>query len=226
MTDPAKAHSHTSGDDQDATAFWEERYGRSGDIWSGNPNRVLVDEASELPVGRALDLGCGEGADSLWLARRGWAVTGLDISETALSRAKQHAGGEKVDITWLRADLATWQPDHDYEFVSACFLQSPVEFSREEVLRRASRAIVPGGSLLVVSHAAPPPWADPAQFETHHRGSASSIFLPAERVLTDLRLDGGWTVRVCEDRSRPAVGPDGEESELIDSVVRVQRHPR
>ncbi|MCS5718053.1 class I SAM-dependent methyltransferase [Herbiconiux sp. CPCC 205763] len=147
----------------DATAFWEGRYREREQIWSGRANRALVDVVDQLavPPGRALDLGSGEGADSIWLAEHGWQVTGVDISGTALSRAGVHASDRGVAdrITWLQADLASWTPPAEYDLVSACFLHSPVAFPREEVLRHAAGAVAAGGYLLVVGHAGFPPWS-------------------------------------------------------------------
>jgi hypothetical protein len=57
------------GDDMDAPS-WDEMYRSRDQVFSGNPNAVLVTEVSGLPPGRALDVGCG--ADALWLAGRGW----------------------------------------------------------------------------------------------------------------------------------------------------------
>lgn len=65
------------------TQHWDEMYRSRSQVFSGAPNGVLVAEITDLPPGRALDVGCGEGADALWLARRGWQVTAVDISETA-----------------------------------------------------------------------------------------------------------------------------------------------
>jgi SAM-dependent methyltransferase len=99
--------------------FWDERYGGSEKLFSGNPNGVLVTEVADLPPGHALDVGCGEGGDALWLARRGWRVTAVDISRVALDRAAA-AGAEMADrIAWARADLAiTPPPAGSFDLVS------------------------------------------------------------------------------------------------------------
>src|SRR5258705_2397341 len=71
-------------------AEWDARYSeRDGTMWSGRPNGRLVAEADGLTPGRALDVGCGEGADAIWLARRGWTVTAIDISHVAVSPARE-----------------------------------------------------------------------------------------------------------------------------------------
>lgn len=258
MSNPQHSHPDTDSGaagsgatDSEATMFWEGRYGEREGIWSGKPNHGLITEAAGLHPGRALDLGCGEGADSIWLADEGWSVTGVDISTTALQRAQRHAeAAGHLDIAWQQADLAQWQPAGEYDLVSAQFLQSPVDFPREQVLRTAAAAVATGGSLLVVSHAAAPPWADVAksaddetaddeaahgeaadgeevdagQGPTHGHHHGPSMFLPAAQVLEALQLSpDSWIVQVCLDRARPATGPDGQSGELLDSVVRVQR---
>ncbi len=92
-------------------AFREDLYRARSAIWSGKPNAQLVAEVSDLPAGTALDVGCGEGADALWLATRGWQVTAVDISTTAIERARSHAlrvGAEVAGrITWVHADLTS-----------------------------------------------------------------------------------------------------------------------
>ena len=92
--------------------FWNSFYAEHDQIWSGRPNVVLVDEVSDLPSGRALDLGCGEGADAIWLAQQGWTVTAADISSVALGRAAQHAKDAGVDgrIDWQQHDNRTAYP--------------------------------------------------------------------------------------------------------------------
>src|SRR5882724_9759517 len=78
--------------------YWEGRYQEHDHIWSGKPNALLVREVAALPPGAALDLGCGEGGDAIWLAQQGWRVTAVDISATALRRGADHAVG--LDIVW------------------------------------------------------------------------------------------------------------------------------
>jgi 2-polyprenyl-3-methyl-5-hydroxy-6-metoxy-1,4-benzoquinol methylase len=208
--------------DGDRAAFWNSRYAERDQIWSGEPNQALVLAAESLPPGRALDLGCGEGADAVWLAERGWEVTAVDISATAVTRAKAVADGRGMkedQITWLVEDLATWEPTGPYQLVSACFFHSPVEFPRATVLQRAAATVAPGGDLLIVGHAEPPPWAD-THSHAHHR------FLSSAEELADLQLDDQvWTLAISEVRSREATGPGREPATLRDVITLVHRGP-
>ncbi|MWV48008.1 methyltransferase domain-containing protein [Rathayibacter sp. VKM Ac-2803] len=200
-----------------AREHWEERYGDSA-IWSGRPNATLVDLVGGLPPARALDLGAGEGGDALWLASLGWSVTGLDLSETALSRARAAAAERGLTVDLRRADLAEeWPVTGPFELVTASFLHSMVEFPRIEVLRRAAALVTVGGRLAVVSHAAPPPWSG-------HRGHLADELPTAEQELAELALDpDAWSPLVVGTREHLATGPDGHEAPLIDSVLLLQR---
>ena len=119
---------------------WNAFYTEHEQIWSGKPNAAFVDEVSGLTPGRALDLGCGEGADAIWLAQRGWTVTAVDISTVALGRAAEHAKaagvGDRID--WQQHELGKSFPDGEFDLVSAQFLHSKTELPRDGILRRAS----------------------------------------------------------------------------------------
>lgn len=201
-----------------AAEFWEDRYaGRP--VWSGKVNSTLADLVAGLPAGSALDLGCGEGGDALWLAEHGWTVTAVDISSAAIERGRAEAVARDAAerITWYAADLTDWRPPEQYDLVSACFLQSPVELARADILRRAAAAVAPGGHLLLVSHAAPPPWASGLQ-----HGHAE-FPQPATELALLGQPDAGWQVRIAEVRRRSATGPDGTSAELDDTVVFLRR---
>src|SRR5690606_41086731 len=70
---------------------WEQRYAGDAQTWSGRANPRLVELASTLTPGTALDVGCGEGGDVVWLAQQGWHATGADFSRNGLARAARHA---------------------------------------------------------------------------------------------------------------------------------------
>src|SRR5690606_32808899 len=120
-------------------AFWEDMYRAREGVWSGHVNAAVADVAGALPPGRAIDLGAGEGGDALWLAERGWTVTGVDVSPTALARAQAAAerAGLSERITWVAADLHTWRPAERVDLVTAAFFQSPVALERATILRVA-----------------------------------------------------------------------------------------
>ncbi|MDF2444035.1 MAG: hypothetical protein JWR01_2238, partial [Subtercola sp.] len=153
-------HEHAQGPSGHPTTetFWNEHYGQREQIWSGQPNAVLVDEASGLVAGRALDVGCGEGADAIWLAGRGWQVTAVDVSGLALDRARvaADAAGVSGSIDWQQHDFGSSFPSGEFELVSAQFLHSPVELPRVEILSAAAAAVAPGGRLLIVGHSGLP----------------------------------------------------------------------
>ena len=196
--------------------FWERLYSERDQVWSGRVNAVLEREAQHLAPGRALDLGCGEGGDALWLAERGWDVTAIDIAQTALDRGAAEAARRGLVVDWRCADLAERLPRGPYDLVSAQFLQSPVALPRIEVLRRAADEVAQGGALLVVGHAAPPPWSD-------HQPDPSLMPTAAE-VVAQLGLpEAAWEVVRAEQVARPATGPDGQGAELVDSVVLLRR---
>ncbi|MFJ4685525.1 class I SAM-dependent methyltransferase [Streptomyces sp. NPDC091377] len=199
-------------------AFWEARYRDNGPVWSGKPNELLVREVSDLPPGSALDLGCGEGADAVWLASRGWRVTATDISATALSRAADHArdAGVADRIDFERHELGVTFPEGSYDMVCAHYLQSPVALDQDRVLRAAAAAVAPGGTLLVVMHAAWPTWQTRPPFDAE--------FPTLDGVLERLALaEGEWTVRTLERVSRPSVSPEGERGHRDDNVWRIRR---
>ncbi|MEE2031587.1 class I SAM-dependent methyltransferase [Rhodococcus chondri] len=210
--------------------FWEARYTDSGGLWSGNANPTFVAAVSDLPPGTALDLGCGEGGDTIWLADRGWTATGIDISPTAVRRAAETARSAGIPddrVRFVAADLATWESDDSYDLVAASFLHSPVDFPRTEVLRRAAELVAPGGHLLILSHADFPPWAGAGDRNAEEHGEAHHehrFLTPAEEIEA-LALDPGrWDVLVAETRERDATGPDGTHAVLSDVVVLLHRN--
>lgn len=203
-----------------ASEFWDGLYSERNQVWSGKPNAVLVREIETVAPGRALDLGCGEGADALWLAERGWTVTGVDISAVALERAARHAreAGLSERTVWLHRDLADWEPDGEFDLVSAQFLHSPLELPRERVLAAAARVVAPGGLLLVVGHAEFPPWAQ------HQHGHEHTELPTAEELALALGLPSdAWAVEAGTSEGREATGPDGQKAILRDAVLKARR---
>lgn len=206
-------------------AHWEARYGGTGrPIWSGKVNTTTADVAAGLPVGRALELGSGEGGDAVWLARQGWHVTAVDISATAVARGAALAedAGVSDRITWVAHNLDTWRTEESFDLVTASFFHSEVDLPRTEILRRAAGTIAPGGHLLIVSHAAFPPWAK-AHEHTDPRWLEHRFLSPAEEVAELGLPPEQWETVLAETRQREATGPDGEPATLDDGVVLLRR---
>lgn len=206
--------------DQSAEQFWEGFYQDRDAVWSGRANPLLVREVTALSPGSALDLGCGEGGDAIWLAKQGWRVTALDISATALGRAAAHAetAGVGDRIEWVRHNLAESAHDGSYDLVSAQFLQSPVAGPGEweAILRGAMAAVAPGGVLLIVAHAGWPSWVDTPPHEYR--------FPTVPEILGALDLPrAGWTVALTELVERELDGPDGHHGHRGDNLVRAVR---
>nr|WP_183471247.1 class I SAM-dependent methyltransferase [Mycolicibacterium iranicum] len=197
---------------------WEERYAERDRIWSGRVNPWLADVAEPLPAGRALDLGCGEGGDTLWLAERGWQVVGVDISDTALGRAAEETArrGLTDRVHLVQMNLSESFPDGTFDLVSAQFLQSMVHLDRERIFAAAARAVAPGGLLIVVDHGAAPPWA-PQHILDH-------VFPGVDEVFAAIDLGPGrWERLRVGSVERDAVGPDGQPGVLVDNLIVVKR---
>ena len=199
--------------------FWDERYRGRDAIWSGNPNVQLVTEISDLAPGRALDVGCGEGADAVWLATRGWTVTGVELSRVALGRAATHAAAAGPDIAariaWRHADLGSVPPDSTYDLVTAHYVQLPPE-PRTALFGVLAAAVAPGGTLLIVGH-------DPSDLQTSaHRPPWPELFYRAEDVVAGLAV-GDWEILVEQARPRQLSDPQGRPVTIHDAVVRARR---
>ncbi|MEU4443252.1 class I SAM-dependent methyltransferase [Actinosynnema sp. NPDC050801] len=203
-----------------AEEYWETFYRDRDQVWTGKANELLVREVAHLTPGTALDLGCGEGGDALWLAGQGWSVTAVDVSTVALARGAARATelGLAARIDWQRHDLGRSFPTGTFDLVSAQFLHSSVapEGEREGILARAAEAVEPGGVLLVVGHAGWPTWlADNPPVEYRFPTNAD--------VLASLRLGPEWVVEVDDQVEREITGPEGEHGTRADVVLRLKR---
>lgn len=200
-------------------AGWEERYAAEERFWSGDVNASVADVARRLIPGTALDIGSGEGGDAVWLAENGWQATGVDVSPTAVRRATELARARGVDAEFRVGDGAA-AIDGEFDLVLASFLHSSEQdFPRLAMLRDAAERVAPGGHLLVVSHAAPPPWA-------HERHEHTPGMRTPDEELALLALEpGGWVPEIVEVRQRPATAPDGSPAHLEDGILLLRRRP-
>jgi SAM-dependent methyltransferase len=191
--------------------LWDERHAARDPIESHDPEATLVELASSLPAGRALDLACGDGRNAAWLAARGWTVTAVDFSGVAISRARDLAERRGLTATWLERDLLEWTPpEASADLVLVAFLHLPAD-ERRRVYAGAAGAVAPGGRLLVVAH-------DSTNL-THGSGGPQdpAVLFTAEDVVRD--LGDGWTAERAGAVARPA----GDGRQAIDAVVVARR---
>lgn len=213
--DHAHGHQHGSQHADDYTQeTWDARYAESARVWSGNPNPLLVTHVADLDPGEALDVGAGEGADSVWLAERGWRVTSLDVSPVALGKVRAHAEESGVGdrVRTLQHDLiSTPLVPGTYDLVSAQFWHPPAELRAASYLGLAA-TVRPGGTLLVVGH-------HPTDLRTGTRnvpGRPDKLFVPED--VESLLPAEQWDVRVAGTPTRQVQRDDGP-ADVTDSVV-------
>ncbi|CCH32100.1 putative methyltransferase [Saccharothrix espanaensis DSM 44229] len=211
--------------------YWERHWqqagaadpGRAG---GGPPNPHLVRETGDLVPGTALDAGCGEGAEAIWLAAHGWQVTAADISAEVLARAaaRASASGAAERVRWVEADLGTWQPGTPFDLVTTHYAHPTIP--QLDFYDRIADWVAPGGTLLIVGH------LHTAHLHTGHlhtgHGHGADHRPPAEASATaetiTARLDGAaWDVATAEECHRTAVTREGGEIPLHDVVVRATR---
>lgn len=104
--------------------YWDERYEATELVWSTGPNATVAEQVSDLRPGTALDLGSGEGRNTVWLAEHGWTVTAVDFSPVATDKALA-AAARQVTIDAVTADVTTYQPQRSFDLVLVAYLQLP-----------------------------------------------------------------------------------------------------
>ncbi|WP_425309036.1 class I SAM-dependent methyltransferase [Ammonicoccus fulvus] len=202
---------------------WDERYAESDRVWSGQPNAALLTEVEGLTSGTALDVGCGEGADSVWLAERGWQVTGLDISGVALDRAKAGAADRGVDVTWVKSGLLeAGLEDGSFDLVSVFY--PPMSRTPDHRVENALADLVaPGGTLLVVHHAPPEPGEEHHHHHDHSGGPDFSTMVSPDSVREALHArEDVWLIHTDDQRER-AVSAGRGAHHIRDLVIRAER---
>jgi 2-polyprenyl-3-methyl-5-hydroxy-6-metoxy-1,4-benzoquinol methylase len=189
---------------------WNARHGESGPLFGVEPNRFLVAEVDGLAPGRALDLACGAGRNAVWLAERGWQVTGVDFADVAIENARRLAAERAAEVEWVEADVVEWEPPEGaFDLVVILYLHVPAD-ERRLVHGRAAAAVAPGGTLLVVGH-------DRENLEHGYGGPKDvRILLDANEVAGEL---AGLEIEKAERVLRPVEG----ERDAIDTLVRARR---
>jgi SAM-dependent methyltransferase len=197
---------------------WDERYGDSELVWGLEPNRFVRAQCERFPVGRAIDLACGEGRNALWLARMGWKALGVDYSAVAIERARRLTERERpstaVRLTWQVADVTT-EPvkPGGYDLALISYLHLPPE-QITAVFRNAGRALAPRGHLVIVGH-------DRRNLREGVSGPQDESRLYDADEIRDVLADiPDVVVEVGETVIRPT-----DDGDALDTLVRARRLP-
>jgi 2-polyprenyl-3-methyl-5-hydroxy-6-metoxy-1,4-benzoquinol methylase len=200
--------------------FWEQLWSKTlhehaEKVSRKPPNAHLTGELGGLPPGRALDAGCGHGAESLWLAARGWQVTAVDFSASALAHGRsmaEAAGAQLAErIAWVEGDLKDWRPPAEHFDLVLC-LYVHVAGSVAEMVQRMASGVAPGGTLFLVGHRP----VDPATGAA--TAAAGQVQVSVEDALAALDPQR-WEWLVAEERPRAVAGTG------VDAVLRARRRP-
>lgn len=201
-------------------SYWDEHWQRVHDLTARPetpPHPYLMGEVSDLVPGTALEAGCGEGAEAIWLGRAGWKVTAADIADEALARAADRAAAHGLrddQIQWVQADLSSWEPPNSFDLVTTHYAHPAMP--QLAFYDRLSSWVSPGGSLLIVGHLQP----DPADHHDHQTPVGASV----TAVSITERLDPDtWDVVTAEEHTRTPNGPGAGQVTLHDVVVRAVR---
>ena len=194
---------------------WEDRWrraldGRADQVAQMPPHPLLVEVAEPLTPARALDAGCGHGAETIWLARGGWEVTAVDVAATALDQARSTAerAGEDVAarVEWVEADLGTWAPRAaSYELVVCLYVHVAGEVG--EFVTRLASGVAPGGTLVLVGHLP----VDPATGQPSRAAGQHQVTLPEALAVLD---EHEWDVTVAHEVPHSR-GGDGADAVVV-----------
>ena len=195
---------------------WNSRYRGRELVWTASPNQFLVAEVASLVPGRALDLGCGEGRNSVWLAEQGWTVTAVDFSEVGISKGREMASKRGVEVAWVVEDLNRYEPaEQAFDLVIDFYIHIPPD-ERKALVHKAAQAVAPGGTLLVVGH-------DLTNLKDGYGGpqDPALLFTPEDvgAALSVLKV-------VTSTRVTRTVENEAGRFEAIDTLVRAERSPR
>jgi SAM-dependent methyltransferase len=198
-------------------AGWDRRYAVDDYVWKTEPNEFLPPEVEGLAPGRALDLACGEGRNAIWLATRGWQVTGVDFSQVGLDKGRALGQERGVEVEWVCADVTGFVGDEPFDLVVVFYLQVPAE-QRRAALVGAARGLAPGATLLVVGH-------DLANLTDGVGGPQDPLVLFTPDDLVDDLATSGVDDLVVEraERVHRVVPTSGGEAVAIDCLLRARR---
>lgn len=192
--------------------YWERHWAQRQGAKESAPHPHLARETAGLEPGTALDAGCGTGTEALWLAARGWRVTGADIATGALHLAAERAANlpGPPDVQWIEADLTTWEPGRRFDLVTSAYAHPALPHL--DFYRRLATWVAPGGTLLIVGHL--------------HTATARGEHPPAEAAVTIADVTASLAplrIETAEEHTRTINGPGGHGHVLRDAVVRATR---
>lgn len=201
--------------------FWEQLWSKTvrehaDKLARRPPNVHLLAELATLPAGRALDAGCGQGTDTIWLAARGWRVTAVDFSAAALAqgRSMAEAAGAEIAarIEWIEGDLATWTAQAGrYDLVFCAYVHAAGSVS--DLVLRMAQGVAPGGTLFLVGHRPLDPSTGAATAAAHQ------VQVSVEEAVAALD-SSQWDLLVAEERPRAVAGTG------VDAVIRARHRNR
>ena len=197
---------------------WDRRYEGADYVWAIEPNRFVAEQVLPLAPGRALDLGAGEGRNTVWLATRGWDATAVDFSAAGMAKADRLAADHGVTVTTVIADaLAHEVEPQAWDLVLLSYLQLPT-VERLAVVSRAAAGVAPGGTLLIVAH-------DRINLERGYGGPQDPdvLYDVDETVAAIAAADPGLTPVVATVVGRLVQKDDGERVALDTLVVARRR---
>jgi SAM-dependent methyltransferase len=207
--------------------YWESHWQQANEHGTGREvvsNPYLVREISSLAPGTALDAGCGEGAEAIWLATEGWQVTAADISTEALSHASErakHDGAPPERMQWVEADLSAWEPGRQFDLVTTHYAHPAMP--QLAFYERISHWVAPGGTLLIVGHLQTPDTTEHGHSHGQHPPEEASVTAASITARLDVTQ---WDVVTAEEHTRTLTNRAGRAVQLHDVVVRATRRPR
>ena len=164
----------------DAREFWDQRYSAPEYIFGTSPNLFLASQQHLFKPGdRVLDIACGEGRNSVWLASLGCQVLGMDVSPLALTKARQLAADRGVTVAWQEADVRSWQWQPDaFDAVVCIFIQFADPSQRARLFSGLQTTLKLGGKLVLQGYT-------PKQVECKTGGPPQAAHMYTAAMLRD-----------------------------------------
>jgi SAM-dependent methyltransferase len=196
-------------------ADWDRKYEGRELVYGEAPNATLVEVATTLERGRALDLASGQGRNAIWLATRGWTVDAVDFSSVALTRANDVASSAprsvRERLTWVHADVTELSTEPNYDLVLMFYLHLPPN-ERQKAVSVAVSALKPDGILMILGHHS-------ANIDSGVGGpQEAEILYTPEDLASDIGT--GLTILTAENRYRDVTG-----GTAIDALLLASRPP-